>query len=291
MSSSEKPSKTADLTTAARAAHLRRSDPPIIDDYLAFAMCSKAWKIIVPNKFLHWLVIDVVLKDVEPITMAVYTRARFAEDEASRAVEEGTDQIVILGAGYDTFAMRHPELSDKVTIFELDQPATQQEKRSRMKNNNIPEPDNVRYIASDLNEDDLFEVLAANGFETGKPALYSWFGVTYYLPFETVESTLREIAQNSAPNSEVLFDYVIERSCIDPKWLGLHDSCAKFVGKKGEKWISSIDPGTMAEFLGRCGYSDLKHLTADKINSQYFANRADGLVYPGVVEICAAICN
>ena len=289
MSMTEKPSKTADLAVAARAAHLFRDDPPIINDYLALPMCSKVWKKIIPNRFLHWLVIDKLLKDVVPITMVVYTRARFAEDEALLAVENGTDQIVILGAGYDTFAIRHPELNDKTTIFEIDQSATQQEKRSRMKNNNIPEPENVRYIAADLNQDDLFDVLTANGFETEKPALFSWFGVTYYLPFQTVESTLRKIAQNSAPNTEVLFDYVIERSCIDPEWISLHDSCAKFVSKKGEKWVSSIDPGNMAEFLDGCGYSRLKHLTTDKVNSQYFANRSDGLVYPGVIEICKAI--
>ena len=35
-------------------------------------------------------------------------RSRIAEDALSRAVERGVRQIVILGAGLDTFALRNP---------------------------------------------------------------------------------------------------------------------------------------------------------------------------------------
>ena len=291
MANSAKPSKTADLVTAARAIHFIRAKPPIFSDDLAYTMCSRVWKTITSSRLLTWIVVDNLLKDVEPLTMAIYTRARFCEDEAMRAVEEGMEQIVILGAGYDTFALRHHNLGNKVTIFELDQPATQQEKRSRMKSSNIAEPANVRYISSDLNQEDLFEVLVKNGFDTNKPALFSWFGVTYYLPMETVKSTLSTISDNSAPNTEVLFDYLFQRSCVDSQWHKLYDDCEKFVAKKGEKWISSFDPDSMQDFLGECGYSNIRHLTSDKINSQYFAGRTDGLVYPAMIGLCKAVCD
>ena len=47
------------------------------------------------------------------------------------AVAAGFDQYVILGAGFDTFAMRHPELTGRLAVFEVDHPDVQRLKRQR----------------------------------------------------------------------------------------------------------------------------------------------------------------
>src|SRR5258708_95337 len=56
-------------------------------------------------------------------------RSRIAEDALSRAVERGIRQIVILGAGLDTFALRNPPGTRQIRISEVDHPATQPWKR------------------------------------------------------------------------------------------------------------------------------------------------------------------
>jgi hypothetical protein len=51
-------------------------------------------------------------------------RSRIAEDALSGAVERGIRQIVILGAGLDTFALRNPHGARQIRIYEVDDPAT-----------------------------------------------------------------------------------------------------------------------------------------------------------------------
>ena len=289
MATADKPSKTAEVATAARAIHLIRDNPPVFTDDLAYSMCNGLWRTIASSKFLTRIVIDGLLKDIRPIGTVVYTRAKYCDDEVLRAVEDGIEQIVILGAGYDTFAMRHRDIGERVTIFELDQPATQIEKRTRMQRQNIAEPDNVRYVSADLNKEDLFDVLNKGGYDATKPTVFSWFGVTYYLPKETIESALQNIARHSAPKSVVMFDFLYERSNIDPEWLVLNDKCAKMVARKGESWISAFDPDSMTDFVGNCGYSEVDIVTPDQINAKYFSDRSDSLVYPAMIGFCRAV--
>src|SRR5271154_2072027 len=67
-------------------------------------------------------------------------RSRIAEDALSRAVERGVRQIVILGAGLDTFALRSPHGARHIGIYEVDHPATQEWKRQRLAEGQIALP-------------------------------------------------------------------------------------------------------------------------------------------------------
>jgi methyltransferase (TIGR00027 family) len=58
-------------------------------------------------------------------------RARFAADALVAAVQCGACQLVVLGAGLDTYAYRSP-FGERLGIFEADHPATQAWKRHRL---------------------------------------------------------------------------------------------------------------------------------------------------------------
>ena len=64
-----------------------------------------------------------------PITLS---RSRYAEDQLAAALDQGVQQYVILGAGFDTFAFRRPDLLDRLQVFEIDHPATQALKHQRL---------------------------------------------------------------------------------------------------------------------------------------------------------------
>ena len=55
----------------------------------------------------------------------------------------GRDQYVLLGAGLDTFAWRHPRASEFV-IWEVDHPDVQSWKRAAPRRTGLPSPPNVR---------------------------------------------------------------------------------------------------------------------------------------------------
>ena len=171
-----RPSKTAELAAAIRALHLRRASPPVFDDDLALAMCGTFWRTVVSSGVLSRLVVDGLLRRLSPIMPAVYTRARFGEDRLEISVRQGVEQYVIIGAGYETLAMRRKDLMTRLTVYELDQAPTQETKRRRMRKAGIPTPDRLRYVAADLNTENLDDVLSRAGFDAARPTLFSWFG-------------------------------------------------------------------------------------------------------------------
>ncbi|MCG6535846.1 MAG: class I SAM-dependent methyltransferase, partial [Syntrophales bacterium LBB04] len=62
----------------------------------------------------------------------VVLRSRFTEDRLAAAVHRGIMQYVLVGAGFDTFALRQPPWAQALKIFEVDHPGTQAVKRSRL---------------------------------------------------------------------------------------------------------------------------------------------------------------
>ena len=288
MESSEKPSKTAALVAAARAYHLKRARPPIFVDQFAIDLCGKPWHTVVSNRLLAWFMVDILLRALKPLIMAPIVRAKFCENRVEQAAAEGIQQYVIIGAGYDSFAMRRTDLAEKLTIFELDQTATQQEKRLRMKESGIPEPENVRFISADLNKDDMFEVLVQSGFDASKPAIFSWFGVTYYLPLDTVKETLLKVAENAAHGSELLFDYLTKFSSTPEKWQKNQTKLADSVAAKGEPLITGLDPDQIEPFVRECGFVEVENPQISEIEKRYFSDRADNPIFPPMFRLCRA---
>lgn len=75
-----------------------------------------------PENMLKWI----TQVQLSPTPLA---RAAYCEKVLLHEVMLGLKQYVILGAGLDTFCFRHPELKNRLDIFEVDYPATQQFKR------------------------------------------------------------------------------------------------------------------------------------------------------------------
>ena len=129
-------------------------------------------------------------------------RSRIAEDALSGAVERGVRQIVILGAGLDTFALRNPHSALDIRIYEVDHPATQAGKRERLVEAQITVPPWLILVAVDFERDDVGEKLAAGGFQQNAPAFFTWLGVVPYLTEDAIGRTLDYMS--SIPNSEVV---------------------------------------------------------------------------------------
>ena len=91
-----------------------------------------------PEQALRW----VVDNQLSPSPLG---RAAFAEKSLEWAVRTGTEQYLIWGAGYDTFAYRQPLWAKALQIFEVDHPATARDKQERLKSAGIVIPDNICY--------------------------------------------------------------------------------------------------------------------------------------------------
>src|SRR5215472_5766481 len=120
-------------------------------------------------------------------------RSRIAEDALSKAVDRGVRQVVILGAGLDTFALRNPHAA-RIRIFELDHPATQAWKRERLEGAKLTPPPWLTFVPIDFEQDDLQQKLSSAGLQRTSAAFFTWLGVVPYLTRDAIDDTVGYIA-------------------------------------------------------------------------------------------------
>ena len=139
-------------------------------------------------------------------------RSRFSEDRLEEAAAKGVTRYILIGAGFDSFALRQPLWARALKIVEVDHPATQSAKRERIARAGLSEPENLIFARADFEREELGEVLARCGIGPGEPAFFSWLGVTMYLEEAAIDATLRAIA-GFAPGSEVSPDLQAAFGC------------------------------------------------------------------------------
>ena len=152
-----------------------------------------------------------------------------------QAINEGIDQVVLLGAGLDVRAHRLAWLGQCV-VFEVDHPASQAYKRRKV-GSATPGCRELRYVSVDFGRESLLERLSEAGLDRSRPAFWVWEGVTMYLPHEATDETMAAIAQLSASGSRLVLTYMLPG---DP----LTDGHIRFV----KRWLRAIDEpliGTM----------------------------------------------
>lgn len=116
-----------------------------------------------------------------------------------------TPQLVILGAGLDGRAWRMPELAE-VAVFELDHPASQQDKRDRI-GRLAPLARSLVQAPVDFGRDRLDTALATAGHSTTQPTTWIWEGVVPYLTREQVSTTIALLSAGCAPGSRLIVNY------------------------------------------------------------------------------------
>jgi methyltransferase (TIGR00027 family) len=148
----------------------------------------------VPQRHEYELV-SATAEAIAPRTVAI--------DDALRA--RLVPQLVILGAGLDGRAWRMPELAE-VRVFELDQPAAQQDKRDRL-GRMPPLARSVAQVPMDFGRDQLDTALATAGHSTSQPTTWIWEGVVPYLTPDEVSTTVAQLSACCAPGSRLIVDY------------------------------------------------------------------------------------
>ncbi len=202
-------------------------------------------------------------------------RSRIAEDALAGAVEGGVRQIVVLGAGLDTFALRNPHRG--LGIYEVDHPATQAWKRERLAEAEIEFPRGLIFVPVDFERDDVGEKLVAAGFEQGAPAFFTWLGVVPYLTEEAIDRALECMA--SIPHAEVVFDYMEPPEAFSEELRQIERARAEQLAKMGERSDSRFRPAEIAAILGAHGFGEIADIDFEEIAFR-FGGAVQGLA-PG----------
>ena len=247
------PSRTAYGAAALRAAHQDADDPRIFTDPLAKRIVGDLGDL--PDQ--AW--------EQPRLRLFIAVRHRFAEDCLAAAVARGTRQVVVLGAGLDTFAYRNP--FPGTHVFEVDHPATGSWKQERLAEAGIAVPPNVTYVAVDFEVDSLAGRLAAAGFDATAPAFFLWMGVVPYLSTEAVRGTLAVIA--AVPDAEVVLDYVKPAHHVPAEARADRESLVAHVAEVGEPLLPGLEAEELHAVLAELGFGDVEDLGRRQIRTRY----------------------
>jgi len=210
----------------------------------------------------------------------IVARTRYVDEYVMACIDEGVQQLVNLGAGYDSRAYRIKGLKDgNVKVFEVDLPATQKLKKERVRRMLGSLPRNVVYVSIDFNSEKLSEKLLHCGYDKDLKSLFIWEGVTPVLTAEAVDETLHFIAGNSGAGSSIIFNYIL-KSVVDGTCQHEHAKVIKeafnrggildFHASKGEGLKFGIEEGTIEEFLLERGFYQIKDISGDYYQETYF---------------------
>ena len=284
-----KASITALMSAFARAYHSQNSNEILFDDYMARALMTdeeysmmrqyiiSGIDFFAPDKkdsfgddeeMLRWI----VETQLAPTPLA---RAKFCDDSLKTAVMTGTEQYVILGAGLDTFAWRESELMQKLSVFEVDHPLTQKDKKQRLERAKLDMRENLHFVPVDFTKDNLRDRLAENGFDENKKTFFSWLGVSYYLSQDEIGGFLENLSSFAADGSTLLFDYADENLFTSD--VRRVQNMLAMAQAGGEPMKSCFSYGCLEKLLSKYNFLIYEFLSTNDIQEKYFGNRADFL--------------
>ena len=167
--------------------------------------------------------------------------------------------MVVVAAGYDSRAWRLSRPG--VTFFEVDQRATQADKRSR-----APDGGPV-YVAADATDPSMADALTAAGYRAGEPTAFVVEGLTIYLPEDKAAGLLCNLARLGGPGSRlaVTFESGFERQRLMRRF------AAAYYGRAGEPLRFRLPAAAATTFVSKTGWTLDKLLAASELQREYLS--------------------
>lgn len=263
-------SLTAQVNAAQRAAETMQ--PPgrrLLDDpYSRHYVCHPALRALLT----HRLAAGAALRGFDSLWGGLHAhivlRVRYTDDVCEAAIDDGVDQVVLLGAGFDTTSLRRA--GSAVRIFEVDAPATQHAKRmlteqlppSRRNNQTV-------WVPCDFEHDELRDQLVGSGFDPDRRCVVIWLGVTMYLTAAALDKTLADLRALCAPGSRLVVDYIdADVTAPNPRWKSAR-RVNRFVARRGEPYRSGFTATGLDGLLAAHGFAPHEHAAVPALLARY----------------------
>jgi methyltransferase (TIGR00027 family) len=266
---------TADAACAARAHGAMQPDPALRNpDALASRLVG------MPFRMMLWpLLRRRFVAAFEQRAPGVYfvhqARTKHLDAILLAELDAGASQLVVLGAGFDSRALRFAERLKGARVLEVDHPATSAEKQRRVTRAFGAAAGGVRYVAADFTRDDLGAQLAAGGFARDARTVFLWEGGSMYLTASAVEAILAFVAK-AAPGSALAVDYLWRSALERPDEPTKRNLAA--TAARGEPYLFGLDPDEVAPLFARHALSIVSNVGADVLATRYLTG-SDGAVW------------
>ena len=261
---SGKASRTARITAAMRHRHLLGGVRPLVfeDRFAHLFLDLPSAMLAVPTPFADHA-IGRLLGPVRGFEGEVLARSRYVDEALAPRLAAGLDQVIVLGAGFDTTALAYADRACR--FFEVDHPAIL-----------AGHPGlgaNIRFVPLDFAQHDLAAALVAAGFDAHRPAWVSWLGVTMYLEQRVVLATLATLRRILAPGSVVIFDAYPKREHTLLEDRPLFAVARMLTAGQGEPMIGGFDAHAFAAALDPKGWRITDVMNGDAMRERWFGHQ------------------
>ena len=206
------------------------------------------------------------------VRASVVARTRLIDDVLTGALANDIDQVVVLGAGFDSRAYRLPGLR-AIAVFEVDHPDTQAAKQRVLQRLFGVLPGHVRFVGLDFARDTLTSRMGLAGYRESARTFVLWEGVTNYLTAAAVDTTLRWCSRQ-APGSLVLFTYVHRDVLTNPSSFAGTKNLFASLERAGERLTFGMEPSMVPQYLAERGLSLEFDMGAAEYRARHFGAAA-----------------
>jgi methyltransferase (TIGR00027 family) len=273
---------SAETVAAARALAARERDLLVRNpDYVAHEFLGLKYRLIGSIPGAPRLAAALWRWKIPGIYEYLNARTHHVDQVVADETKAGAEQLVILGAGYDSRAYRLRPLLGGLRVFEVDQPGTLERKLLTLRKRFGGIAPHVRHVAHDFRRGSAFGALADAGYDPGKRTLFVWEGVAYYLTHEEVDTLLADVRAHACAGSAIVFDYLYQSVLRgDPSLYGAQGARA-FLERRGQPYRSGIERDRGTPFMAARGFEVASDLTPAQMQQRYL-RRMDGVLSPGI---------
>lgn len=197
-------------------------------------------------------------------------RTKFIDDLLLQTIQNGIQQVLILGAGFDTRALRLDFLKE-IPIIEIDHPDTAKFKIEKLKQIGRL-PDNIRYLQLDFNKESLNSLAQKNNIDFTKTTTIIWEGVTNYLSEEAINKTF-EFIKHFPQNSFILFTYIHKQVLDNANVFEGTGKLFENLKQNEERWTFGFIPSELPNYLQQFGISLIDDKGASEYRNKYIPER------------------
>lgn len=186
-------------------------------------------------------------------TTHVALRKRALDDETTAAIEAGASQVLVVGAGFDTLALRLARAHPEVRFVEIDHPATQSLKRHALEQ--LDPPPNLRLQPVDLAATSLHDVLDELQWDHDARGVAVAEGLLMVLGELEVADFLRSLASALGPGSRLLGTFMVPDEHGRPQLGRMARLSRASLDAIGEPLRWSTTPEALAALLHDAGFT------------------------------------
>jgi len=198
-------------------------------------------------------------------------RTKYIDDLLEATIKEGSKQVIILGAGFDTRSVRLNFLKT-ISIIEIDHPDTSNFKLAILKKSMEQLPPHINFQQVDFNKQSLNEIAEQAKINFLLPTTIIWEGVTNYLTKEAIHDTFNFTKQFISPFN-LIFTYIDEDVLNNPGHFKGTGQLFANLKNNEEQWSFGFNPNKLASYLQQFDLALKEDLNATEYRNRYMPER------------------